>query len=229
MEGLTWLVAGDVLDLRDAAAYLRRLLRLDPNALVRLRSAGTLVGLFSQPPLGVLAMRTMDVVGLPELDRTVAAGELVVAMERAHEHGDTAIELPAARDSAWIGALPTAGSWSWLTSVSGEQVRAIVDAGAERFRSATAALTGDARSSSAALDAEAQRLWSQDVMTAEYAGERVGLPLRVFAAARTLGFLAEDDPVDVRISTSWLWLDATYGSVYLRRATGLSAFGVLPR
>lgn len=219
---------GDVLDLRDAAAYLRRLLRLDQGAVVRLRSAGGLVGIFAQPPLGVVTMRTMDVVDATRLDRTVAAAELVVAMERAHERASTLVELPPAQDSAWIGSLPTGGGWQWLTTVPGDEVRRVVNDGAERFRAATGGLV-DAARTPARLDAEAQRLWAQPVLTVEYVDGAVGLPLRVFSAAHALGFLAEDDPVDARISAGWLWLDATYGSVYLRRPTGLSAFGLTPR
>lgn len=201
--GTATLTVGDVLDLRDAAAYLGRLLRLDGATVVRLRSAGSLVALFAQPTAGIVAMRTMDVVGAPGLDRVVGAAELVAALRRADAERTTDVPLPAARDAEWVGTLPTPVGWSAAAVVPGEAVEAILS-------------TGDPGS-------------DRDALTMELDGAQVGVPMRLFATARTLGFLAPDDPVELRANPAWLSLEGTFGSVFARRPVGLAAFGLTPR
>ncbi|PWU43624.1 hypothetical protein DLJ46_30420, partial [Micromonospora globispora] len=88
----------------DAGAFLARLVRLDPAAVVRLRpvpGAGR-TALWARLPWGVLVVRT--VAGEAPGDVTVAAAELLAELEA--DGG----ALPRRRDDRWRWPLPPVSS-----------------------------------------------------------------------------------------------------------------------
>jgi hypothetical protein len=77
----------------DAGAFLARLLRMDPTALVRVRSArlppgpAGLAEMWAMLPFGVLVMRLVGSSGTAVPDITVAAKELLDSLNRPGPHG----------------------------------------------------------------------------------------------------------------------------------------------
>src|SRR5262249_25470195 len=92
----TWI---DPVSIADAGAYLARLVRLDPAALVRLRPAGdgavAAVALWARLPFEVMVTRWVRA-SLAE-DVTVRASDLLRALDG---------ELPSRRDSQWCWPVP---------------------------------------------------------------------------------------------------------------------------
>lgn len=208
----------------DLGAFLARLLRLDPGALVRLRpSAGGVVSVWSRLPFDVLATR---LVRWPVAsDATVRAAELLAVLER----GET--ELPARHDLAWRSALPP-DPGEVLEEVPTRELRRIADAAAATIRSAT----GRAEAPSSGSDAPSEsappvvgerrlrdELLDHVALIVTHGDRRDEIPVRLVQGVVRMGFLGPDDtaPVRIRRAGDWLAAEATYGTVWYRRPGGL--------
>jgi hypothetical protein len=206
------------------AAFLARLLRWDKSAAVRLQAAGGVLAVFGQPPFGgVLAIRTAELAAPVELDATVSAGQLLDGVE---EPSGTVTVPGSVTGPAWAGLLPPRAGLQWVEGLpSADDVRAAAAAGVAEFRARTEQLAPDARTR-AALDAIADDIWSRQLGA-------TGLPLRAVHAAHALGFLrpvrmpvptprgASPDALALLTAGPWLRLRTPYGSVAVRRASGL--------
>ncbi len=195
----------------DAAAYLARLLRLDPTAVVRIRPAGTgQVALWARLPFEVLVTRVVPS-GL-ETDVTVRADALLDVLE-AGTGG-----LPTRMDADWRGPLPPPTS-RVLERVPADAVRRVALAAGETVRAATGRGLGERVVRDAVLDHVA--------LTVQAGEERAEVPVRMVQGLVRMGFLAED-AVRVCRAGGWLGIDATYGSVWYRSSLGLSPIRVNP-
>lgn len=190
-------------DLADTGAFLARVVRLDPGALVRLRPAGeAAVGLWAWLPIDVLATRVIR--GSCLHDVTVSARDLLAAVTAARDHGDAGLPMPAGRDRDWRGPLPAASHGGELDEVPAEVVRQLVRAGEEAFRTAE----GEQRSvSEALLEHESLRVSAGEVT--------VAVPLRMLLGLARMGFLG-DEPVRVGRTGGWIWAAGSFGAAYRR-------------
>ncbi|MEO3779744.1 hypothetical protein ABGB16_23465 [Micromonospora sp. B11E3] len=230
--------AGHGLDgVADAGAFLARLVRLDPAALVRLRPAARpgapadadgRTALWGRLPWGVLAVRTVAGAGCG--DATVAAAELLSGLAAG---GDA---LPTRRDAQWRWPLPPAVSRAVETVPAGELWR-IAEAAAGTLREAAAhGVAGRAVGQRALRDAlldhvavvvtpedppgppveVAQRL-VQGLVRMGFLGRPGGGPGA--AAPRRAGVVAGD--VQVRVAGRWVGLVGPYGAVWSQKAADL--------
>lgn len=202
----------------DLESFLRRVVRLDPAALLRLRADGSSVTAYVWLPFGVAVSRSARVIDAPT-DVTVAAADLLGAANRASGWAG-AILLPAGRDEAWRGGLPPARGWRRVDRVPVDVLRRLVRVGAETLRAVgpRAATAGEA-------------LLDHPALSVTGGGRTVVLPLRVLSAAARMGFLGPpapnasgdgaDAPADtptrrvlVSVSGGWVRLAAPYGSAY---------------
>lgn len=191
----------------DVGAFLVRLVRLDPAALVRLRpSRPGVVALWAALPFGVLATRAVPA-GLTE-DVTVRAAELLAGLER----GETS--LPQRYDTAWRAPLPPGGGEP-LESVPTGELRRITRAAAQTVRDAGARGVGERRLRDELLDHTAV------IVTVGDRQEEV--PVRLVVALARMGFLDADDaaPVTIRGARGWLGAEARYGTAWYRTSTTL--------
>jgi hypothetical protein len=202
--------------LTDAGAFLARLTRLDPAALVRLRPAGgDRTALWARLPWEVLVTRSVP--GGPAQDATVRAGDLLAELARA------GVDLPPRRDEQWRWQLPPARV-EVLERVPAEAVREIGAAAEGTVRAAARGgvggrAVGDRVVRDALLDHVAIRV------TPELPGEPVEVPQRLVQAVIKMGFLgsgAGDTVRVVRAGGSWTGLAAEYGTAWLRPAAGLT-------
>jgi hypothetical protein len=210
------------------AAFLARLLRWDKAAAVRLQATGGVLAVFGQPPFGgVLAIRTAALATPADpagLDATVSAGQL---LEGIDEPGGTVTVPGSVTGPAWAGLLPPRAGWRPVEGLpSAEDIRAAAAAGVAEFRARTERLAPEARTRTV-LDAIADDIWSRQL-------DATGLPLRAVHAAQALGFLrpvrlpvpgprdaSTDDAPVLLAAGPWLRLRTPYGSVAVRRNTGL--------
>ncbi|MEH1013594.1 hypothetical protein V6U90_10840 [Micromonospora sp. CPCC 206060] len=194
----------------DAGAFLARLTRLDPTAVVRLRSSGGRTALWARLPWETLVVRT--VAGPGPGDVTVSAAGLLAELERA---GGT---LPERRDMQWRSPLPPSAI-RLVETIPVPEVHRLAAAAAGTLRAAAAhgvggRAVGQRMLRDALLDHVAV------VVTADGPDpERVEIPQRLVQAVARMGFLGPsmvDGTGAVRVCRSgrWTGLSAPYGAAW---------------
>lgn len=214
---MTVLHLADEGEAADLAAFLSRLLHYDRSAAVRLQAAGKALAVFGRPPsFEVLAVRAVRLAKPYEngldvtLDVTVSAGEL---LESVDESAATAAVPGAVTGPPWAGVLPPRGGWRAEPGLPEDrELRGLVAASVAEFRSRTEELAPERRTR-AELDRIGREIWSRTVAD-------TGLPVRAVHAAQSLGFLRGAEQT-LLSSGSWLRLRTPYGSVAVRRTSGL--------
>ena len=221
--------------LADAGAFLARLTRLDPAAVVRLRSgaAGGPAGsaarteLWARLPWSVLVGRV--VAGAGPGDATVSAAALLAELGRG------GAGLPARRDADWRWPLP--GSPGVVVeTVAGAELRRIAAAAAGTLRSAaTDGVGGRAVGQRALRDALLDHI--AVVVTGKPpvgsgashppAGDRIEVSQRLVQAIVRMGFLgptgsAGADAVQVRTTGRWVGLSAPFGAAWSQKVSQLA-------
>lgn len=210
---------------QDAGAFLARLTRLDPGAVVRLKGGGGHVALWARLPWAVLVSRTVEGVG-PD-DATVSAADLLAELGRGGE------ELPQRRDQQWRWPLPPPGA-RVVETVPAAEVHRIAAAAAGTLRAAsTEGVGGRAVGQRALRDA----LLDHVAILVTDGESRVEVPQRLIQAVVRMGFLGRSAPTagevvpvqvgEVRVQAvgRWVGLAAPYGVAWL---LPVSQFAVRP-
>ena len=202
------IVAADDAIAADLSAYAARLVRLDPAAVLRVVVRGGALGVFAQPPFGVLAFRGFPLAsGGGGIDRTVTATAVRVQ--------GSVVVLPASGSAlAWTGVLPPRSGWSLLGTRPVAEVVSAVREGVAAFRHRGDALALGDRTP-AVLARVADEVWAERVLGP--------VTLRAAHAALRLGFLAPRLGGDVvaRSCGPWLRLEGRHGVVFTRRADAI--------
>lgn len=203
----------------DAGAFLARLVRLAPDAPVRLRRAdGDRTALWGRLPWGVLVTREVAWAG--PADATVAAAELLDRLAA----GDPA--LPPRRDALWRWALPPDGG-RVVERVPVAELARLAGAAAATLREVAAGgLAGRSVGSrvvrDALLDHAALTVTSVDAGT-------VVVPQRLVQAVARMGFLGPADratAAGVARASGWTGLCAPFGTAWWQPTSMLT---VVPR
>jgi hypothetical protein len=195
-------------DRSDAAAFLSRVARLDPGALVRVRSSGGALTLWAWLPLEALVARSVRGDGDPDV--TVPAKALLDAVAG----GETPVPVPPRRDEGWRGALPPDGPGEHLDEIPADVVDRLLAAAEQTFRAA---------STGADPQAVGDALLDHEVLSVSGGGHTVAVPLRALLAGARMGFLGTG-PLRIAVIGAWVGIRADFGAVYLRRGGGLALF-----
>ena len=195
---------------RDLAAFLDRALRLDDAAIIRLRTRSEgLLTAWVATGFDVLASRVVAGHVRPG-DLSVGADTLARGLSAMDDSGY--VDPGFAMDSAWRGALPPNAGFTHLEDIPAGVVLDLAQRGARLAKE---------HSSSHGPPVS---LLDQEVIRVSAAGVQVGLPMRCVFALTAMGFLPQspdavdvDELIRVRITPTWLRLDARFGSVYRRR------------
>ena len=206
----------------DLGLFAERARRLDEAAVIRLRTrADRLVGAWVATGFGVLAVRVVAGEIRPA-DLSCAADRLVDGLRDADDTGYVDPGYPM--DSGWRGALPPETGFFHVDDVPVRVFADLARRGADLARE-----HGSAHGPPASLlDQEVLRVGS------DLAG--IGIPMRCVLALAAMRFLPHtdeprsdeprsDEPqadenvelVRVRLSPTWLRIDARFGSVFRRR------------
>ncbi len=202
-------------DRADLVAFVANVVRMDEAAVVRLRArTDGWVAAWAVTGFDVLATRVVRAALRPD-DVTVAADVLV----RGLGGGEGPVDLGYPMESAWRGALPPEQGFRHVDDVP---ARVLVDL-ADRGASAATESPGGHGPPVSLLD--------QDVLTVSAASDTVPIPMRAVFALVAMGFVPDAgvsasavdpaEPVRVRVTDTWLRLDARFGSVARRRGGGL--------
>lgn len=194
----------DPADRDDLGAFVARSVRLDGQALVRLRNKpGGYVVAWVATPFDVLATRSVRGEVTPG-DITVSGNELLAALAVV---GGERMDPGPARDLLWHSPLPPAEGWLVVDDLPAQVVAELADRGIALARE-NPGPRGSAPAS----------LLDQQVLTVSGAGLDVKVPMRCLFALSGMGFLnAEDELLRLTATDSWLRLDARYGAVLRRR------------
>jgi hypothetical protein len=194
----------------DLSAFVERAARLDPAAVIRLRTrSGGLFTAWAVTGFDVLASRVVAGSLRPD-DLSVGADELARGLAAIDSSGYVNPGFPM--DSAWRGALPPDSGFTHLDDVPAGLMLDLAQRGAQLAKE-----HGSAQGPPVSLlDQEVIRVSSGDVS--------VGVPMRCVFALTAMGFLPQssdavdaDEIVRVRTLPAWLRIDARFGSVYRRR------------
>lgn len=201
------LTIADSTQRNDLAAFVEHVLRLDEAAVIRLRQrTDGLMAAWAGTGLDVLAVRV--VAGqLSPSDLSCGADGLARGLREADSAGEIDPGYPM--DSAWRTGLPPDTGFSHLDDVPAGVLIELAERG-----------SGLAKEHSSAHGPPASLL-DQDVLQVSSGDMAIGVPMRCVFALTAMGFVPEspgaEEIVRVRLSPTWLRIDARFGSVYRRR------------
>lgn len=189
-------------------AFVARAVRLDAQALIRLRSrerAGQ-VEAWAATPFDALSTRV--VAGEVEpVDLTVQGNALLATLTVA---GGPRMDPGPVQDLLWRSELPPTTGWRRVDDLPAKLVGEVADRG-----------VGVARENAGPKGTPPASLLDQEVFTVSGSGLDVKIPLRCLFVLSGMGFLADTAPeseiVRVSATDSWLRLDARFGAVVRRR------------
>ncbi|HYN96402.1 MAG TPA: hypothetical protein VES42_21385 [Pilimelia sp.] len=206
-----------LLGVPDAGAFLARLTRLDPAAVVRLRPAPDAgeprTVLWGRLPWSVLVTRTVR--GGAPGDATVGASELLSVLTSG------GAGLPLRRDAEWRWPLPP-GAGRLVETVAAAELARIAEAAAGTLRTATAAAgrrVGERMLRDALLDHVAI-VATPATAAGTPAAAPVEVPQRLVQAVVRMGFLgpAADlggETAQIRLAGRWVALCGPFGTAWL--------------
>jgi hypothetical protein len=116
----------DPVDRADLGVFVTRAVRLDSEALVRLRTAGSHLQAWVDTPFDALVTRSVRG-GVRPGDLTIKATDLLAAMAAV---GDTVVDPGEAQDARWRCALPPERGWRAVDQVPAEVLTDLVGQGA---------------------------------------------------------------------------------------------------
>jgi hypothetical protein len=193
-------------DARALESFCRRQLRWDERLTARIRSADNAIGVFTTPPLDVLAFVAVPAVIDGEIDRIVRLADWADLLQ---SHAGKDIEPSALAEpltpvtmGLTLHDLPPADGWQVpIYAVSGDLVPKVSEATAE-FEARGVGLPPRER------EELAREIWDRPAWG--------GLPMRVLHAARQLGMLSEDrSRVSAATCGSWKRLSTARGQVFV--------------
>ena len=187
----------------DVRVFLGRARRLDPQALVRLRSvADGIVELWTVLPFDILAATRVP--GQLEEDTTVRSGDLESALPDG--------PLPTPVNEMWRGALP-GGDGEVLETIAASEFARLGESAAAALDAARGRGVGDRRLRDTLLDHIALQVTGDD-------GPSHDIKLRLVIGLLRMGF-APSGTVNVRSNVGRIGLQGAYGTVW-NPSAGLS-------
>jgi len=192
----------------DFAPLAARGLDLDPNSLIRIVSVAAIARCYVRLPYDVLAGRAIALKDdLSAADRNATVDCTMSVADFLNWQDSMAFE-PAGRDAEWLSPVPPPTGWRQLDTITDDEIRSIVRAGALTARSEV-----DPRRQQALMEAT--------VMTVSTASGGADSPIEVRLAAASLltklGFLPRGTDARVDVHPAWVRLTATLGSIYQSR------------
>lgn len=204
----------------DLQAYLNRAKRLDRDGLVRFRAFGEVLAAYVAPIFAgslmdngptVLGLRTMALATESELDAIVPIGNVLDRLAKllAESPRKYVLELPDSLKTPWAGISPPRSGWEPMVSIPEPELTQIARDGiAEVADTLPEAVGGPI---AARIRGE---IWGRQMKF----GSRI--PTGAAFVAAGLGFLTENELVEVYQAQGWIRLSSEHGHVLAKEATG---------
>lgn len=204
----------------DLQAFLNRAKRLDQEGLVRLRAFGSVLAAYVAPIFAgslmdsgptVLGLRTSELDEPAELDVLVPIASVLDRLAFILADGSTAnfkLELPESQRAAWAGISPPRVGWQSIGTINETRITQIARDGIEEVRQSLPESVGGPIA--ARIRGE---IWGRGIDLES------GVPMGAAFVAAGLGFLTENEEVELYQVDGWVRLSSEHGHVLARQAT----------
>ncbi|QUH00533.1 hypothetical protein HUO13_06615 [Saccharopolyspora erythraea] len=198
----------EAVEREDLGAFVARAVRLDGQAVVRMRNRpGTdRLDVWAATPFDALCTRSVEGSVEPS-DLTASGSELLATLTVA---GGPVMDPGPPRDLLWRSELPPPGGWQRVDDLPARVVGEVAERGIDV-----------AKDNVGPKGTPPASLLDQEVFTVSGSGFDVKVPLRCLFVLSGMGFLPPSPPegeiVRVSATDSWLRLDSRFGAVVRRR------------
>jgi hypothetical protein len=204
----------------DLQAYLQRAKRLDADGMVRLRAFGTVLAAYVAPIYAgslmdsgptVLGLRTTNLATDGEVDAVVPISAVLDRLARlAGETGELTVTLPAPERASWAGIAPPRAGWVAEGTINENVLTQIAKDGIEEVKNSLPESVGGPIA--ARIRGE---VWGKGI------AQDPRIPTAAAFAAAGLGFLTENEEVEVFVADGWVRLSSDHGHVLAKVAKRL--------
>lgn len=198
----------DGVEREDLAAFVARAVRLEQQAVIRLRNRVDTerIDVWVATPFDALCTRSVGGVVEPA-DTTVSGSELLAALTVTP---GPSMDPGPPRDLLWRSELPPPEGWRRVDDLPAKKVGEVAEQGIDV-----------AKDNVGPKGTPPASLMDQEVFSVSGAGFSVKVPLRCLFALSSMGFLvgspSESEIVRVSATDSWIRLDSRFGAVLRRR------------
>ena len=204
----------------DLQAYLQRAKRLDADGMVRLRAFGTVLAAYVAPIYAgslmdsgptVLGLRTSTLATDGEVDAVVPITAVLDRLARlTGETGLPTVALPASERASWAGIAPPRAGWVPDGTINESVLTQLAKDGIEEVKSTLPESVGGPIA--ARIRGE---VWGRGI------AQDPRIPTAAAFAAAGLGFLTENEEVEIFSADGWIRLSADHGHVLAKMARRL--------
>ena len=204
----------------DLQAYLQRAKRLDADGMVRLRAFGTVLAAYVAPIYAgslmdsgptVLGLRTSTLATDGEVDAVVPITAVLDRLARlVGETGSLTVALPASERASWAGIAPPRTGWVAEGTINETVLTQLAKDGIEEVKSSLPESIGGPIA--ARIRGE---VWGKGI------AQDPRIPTAAAFAAAGLGFLTENEEVEIFAADGWIRLSADHGHVLAKMARRL--------
>jgi len=205
----------------DLQAYLTRAKRLDPSGLVRLRAYGNLLAAYVAPIFAggimdsgptVLGLRTCELATDAEVEGLISIQSMLDRLARVIDNGiwstkDSTISLPGNERAAWGGILPPRSGWVSIGTISEVELTQIAKDGISEVADTLPEAVGGPIA--ARIRGE---IWGRAIE------QSANVPTGAAFVAAGLGFLTENEQIEIFEADNWVRLSSMHGHVLAKAA-----------
>lgn len=215
-------VLPDAETVADLQAYLQRAKRLDPEGMVRLRAFGPILAAYVAPIFAgslmdsgptVLGLRTCNLAEPGEVDSVVPITAVLDRLARLTEpnsDGKLLVNLPPTERASWAGIAPPRTGWVSDGTINEQVLTQLAKDGIEEVKNTLPEAVGGPIA--ARIRGE---IWGKGIP------QDPRIPTAAAFAAAGLGFLTENEEVQVFNAEGWIRLSADHGHVLAKMARRL--------
>lgn len=204
---------------RDLQSYLARAKRLDPDGLVKLTAFGNVlaayvapifaVGLMDESPT-IIGLRTTELASPAEIDTMVPIQAVLDRLARLFDSGATKfiVEVPpSSARAAWAGIVAPRSGWVQGDSIAEYELTEIARAGIKEVQDTLPTAVGGPIA--ARIRGE---IWGRGITS------HTRIPTGAAFVLAGLGFMTENEFVEVYEADRWVRLSTDFGHVLARAA-----------
>ena len=212
----------DAESLKDLQGYLQRAKRLDPDGMVRLRAFGPILAAYVAPIFAgslmdsgptILGLRTLELAEPAEVDAVVpitAVLDRLAKMANVTSKSGLKVDLPPSERASWAGISPPRAGWIENGLITEPLMTQIAKEGIEEVRNTLPESVGGPIA--ARIRGE---IWGRGIPL------HPQIPMGAAFAAAGLGFLTENEEVEIYAADGWIRLSAEHGHVLAKAARHL--------
>jgi hypothetical protein len=204
---------------KDLQSYLLRAKRLDPDGLVRLRAFGNVLAAYVAPIFSgslldggptVIGLRTTELAAEAEVDTLVPIAAVLDRLARLLEAQTTELRVevpPTGQRAAWAGISPPRSGWVADGTINEVELTEIARAGIKEVADTLPTSIGGPIA--ARIRSE---IWGRGIERSPR------IPTGAAFVAAGLGFMTENEDIEIYFAENWVRLSSDFGHVIARES-----------